>query len=170
MALPDRLRPDVEVLWDYNQMHQRVGSADVGIGLGSHDLSVATWAAALYRQHTFPIVVFSGGSSPTTIGAFPRGEAVHYREHAMDMGVPESAILIEPAAANTGENITFTRALLQQNGRLDSIESVVFICRPYQQRRRAQGDRWGRAEARRVRRARRADNRSLNPSAGGAAR
>ncbi|MCP2279861.1 YdcF family protein [Nocardia amikacinitolerans] len=135
VALPNRLRSDVEVLWDYNQLHQRVGAADLGIGLGSHDLGVATWTAALYRQRTFPLIVFSGGNSPTTIGTFPRGEAVHYREHAIDLGVPESAILIEPAATNTGQNITFTQALLEQNGRLDSIESVVLICRPYQQRR-----------------------------------
>nr|WP_248628157.1 ElyC/SanA/YdcF family protein [Nonomuraea coxensis] len=33
-------------------------------------------------------------------------EAVHHREHARSLGVPDEAILVEPAATNTGENLT----------------------------------------------------------------
>jgi hypothetical protein len=35
-----------------------------GIGLGSHDLGVATFAADLYHAGLFPVLVFSGGNSP----------------------------------------------------------------------------------------------------------
>lgn len=35
----------------------------------------------------------------------PRGEAVHYRERAVEPGVPESAVLVGAKARSTGENI-----------------------------------------------------------------
>ncbi|WP_429455195.1 YdcF family protein [Nocardia sp. GP40] len=122
-------------MWDYNQMHHEVRPVDVGIGLGSHDLGVATYAANLYGQSMFPLIVFTGANAPTTVERFPRGEAVHYREHAIELGVPDTSILVEPWATNTGDNIDFTRALLDEQGILGSIRSVMLICRPYQGRR-----------------------------------
>ncbi|MFF0635166.1 YdcF family protein [Nocardia sp. NPDC004151] len=134
-ALPPELRSDVETLWEYNQMHHEPRPVDVGIGLGGHDIGVATYAADLYHSGTFPLIVFTGANAPTTVDRFPRGEAVHFRERAIDLGVPADAILVEPAATNTGDNIDFTHALLGQHGYLDSIKSVMLISRPYQQRR-----------------------------------
>ncbi|MCW2916221.1 MAG: hypothetical protein JWN52_4289 [Actinomycetia bacterium] len=131
--LPDAVRSDVEILWDYHDMHHEIRPTDVGIGLGSHDLGVATYTAELYHQGMFPRIVFTGANAPTTIERFPRGEAVHYAEHATELGVPADAILIEPKATNTGQNIEFTRKLLADHG-ID-ISSAVLISRPYQQRR-----------------------------------
>ena len=134
-TLSEHLRADVEVLWDYNQLNHEVRPVDVGIGLGSHDLGVATYTAELYHAGVFPLVVFTGANAPTTVERFPRGEAVHFREHAIRLGVPGDAILVEPKATNTGDNIDFTRALLDAHGTLDAIRSVMLISRPYQQRR-----------------------------------
>ncbi|MFE3195848.1 YdcF family protein [Nocardia sp. NPDC059240] len=134
-TLPDELRSEVEVLWDYNQLNHDPRPVDIGIGLGSHDLGVATCTAELYHQSMFPLIVFTGANAPTTIERFPRGEAVHYREHALELGVPEGAILVEPNATNTSENIAFTRALLTDHQLLEAIGSVMLISRPYQQRR-----------------------------------
>ena len=102
-VLNDQIRADVETLWDFNQMHHHLRPVDLGVGLGSHDLGVATYTAELYHQGMFPRIVFTGANAPTTIERFPRGEAVHYREHALELGVPDSAILVEPKATNTGE-------------------------------------------------------------------
>ncbi|GAA4235319.1 uncharacterized SAM-binding protein YcdF (DUF218 family) [Streptosporangium album] len=132
-ALPDATRTDVETLWDYHDMHHAVQSADVGIGLGSHDLGVATCAADLYHQGVFPLIAFTGANAPTTVSRFPRGEAVHYREHAIERGVPAEAILIETKATNTGQNIEHTRELLAERG--IKVRSAVLMSRPYQQRR-----------------------------------
>jgi uncharacterized SAM-binding protein YcdF (DUF218 family) len=134
-AIPAELRTDVETLWDYNQLNHELRPVDVGIGLGSHDLGVATHTAGLYHQGMFPLIVFTGANAPTTKERFPRGEAVHYREHALDLGVPDSSILVEPKATNTGDNIDFTRTVLDEHGALDQIRSVLLISRPYQQRR-----------------------------------
>lgn len=132
-TLPTSLRADVETLWDYHDLHHEVGRSDVGIGLGSHDLGVATRTADLFRRNAFPLVVFTGANAPTTVGRFPRGEAVHYREHAVSLGVPADSILVEPRARNTGENISLTRQLLAEQG--TEVGSVTLISRPYQQRR-----------------------------------
>jgi uncharacterized SAM-binding protein YcdF (DUF218 family) len=114
-------------------MHHALRPSDVGIGLGSHDLGVATFAAELYHQGIFPLIVFTGANAPTTKERFPRGEALHYREHALELGVPDDAILVEPRATNTGQNIEFTRELLAETGA--TVKSAVLISRPYQQRR-----------------------------------
>lgn len=114
-------------------MHHAVRPADVSIGLGSHDLGVATHAADLYLQGLFPLIVFTEANAPTTISRFPRGEAVHYKEHAVERGIPEGAVLVEPRATNTGENFTYTRDLLAQHG--ITVTSAVIISCPYQQRR-----------------------------------
>lgn len=129
--LPDELRDDVETLWRYHDLHHPLRPADVGIGLGSHDLGVATHTAELYHQGLFPLIVFTGANAPTTVERFPRGEAVHYREHALELGVPDDAILVETEARNTGENIALTRRLLEER----DVGSVILISRPYQQRR-----------------------------------
>ncbi|MBE1877469.1 YdcF family protein [Myceligenerans pegani] len=122
-----------ELIWDYHQMHHTVRPTDVALGLGSHDLGVATYSAELYRAGMFPVLVFSGGNSPTTAARFPRGEAVHFREHALDLGVPDDAVLLEPNASNTGENITFSRDVLAAAGIAPA--SVLLISKPYMERR-----------------------------------
>lgn len=122
-----------KLIWDHHQMGHDLIPVDVAIGLGSHDLGVATAAADLYRAGLFPTLVFTGGNSPTTQARFPRGEAVHFREHALELGVPDAAILIEPNAANTGQNITFSRALLAAAG--ITPKTVLLVSKPYMERR-----------------------------------
>lgn len=122
-----------QILWDYHDMHHKLRPVDIGIGLGSHDLGVATYAAELYHRGLLPRILFTGANAPTTIERFPRGEAIHYAEHAKDLGVPAADIIIEPKATNTGENIVLARAALAERGLFP--RSVLLLSRPYQQRR-----------------------------------
>ncbi|WP_406735138.1 YdcF family protein [Streptomyces sp. NBC_01108] len=124
---------DTRRLWDYHQMGHTVRPCSVAIGLGSHDLGVADTAVALYKRGMAPLLVFTGATSPTTRERMPRGEAVHYRERAIELGVPPSAVLVEPRARNTGENIRFSRALLEEAGA--EVSSVLLISKPYEERR-----------------------------------
>ncbi|CAL9513504.1 hypothetical protein SUDANB174_03672 [Streptomyces sp. enrichment culture] len=105
----------------------------VAIGLGSHDLGVADTAADLYERGMVPLIVFTGATSPTTRERMPRGEAVHYRERALELGVPSSAVLVEPRARNTGDNIRFSRELLKEAD--VDVSSVLLISKPYEERR-----------------------------------
>lgn len=124
---------DAQILWDYHQMHHEPRNTDIAIGLGSHDIGVAEHTAHLYHQERFPLIVFTGANAPTTVEVFPRGEAVHYADRAVQLGVPDEAIMIEPRARNTGENFTLTRQLLDREGIHPA--SATIISRPYQQRR-----------------------------------
>ncbi|MEU3469807.1 YdcF family protein [Streptomyces sp. NPDC006687] len=101
--------------------------------LGSHDLGVADFTVDLYERGMMPLIVFTGATSRTTRERMPRGEAEHYRERAMELGVPASAILVEPQARNTGENIVFSRSLLVDRG--VHVESVLLVTKPYEERR-----------------------------------
>lgn len=121
------------LIWDYHHMHHDLRPVDAAIGLGSHDLGVATFAAELYGRGLFPTIVFTGANSAATASRFPRGEAVHFRERAVELGVPPEAILVEGRATNTGENITFSRETLLQAG-ID-VRSVLLICMPGMERR-----------------------------------
>jgi uncharacterized SAM-binding protein YcdF (DUF218 family) len=122
-----------KLIWDYHQMHHEVRPVDAAIGLGSHDLGVAGHCAELYRAGLFPALVFTGGNSPTTAAVFPRGEAVHFREHAIDLGVRAEAILLEPNAGNTGQNITLSREVLAAAGIHPA--TVLLVSKPYMERR-----------------------------------
>lgn len=132
-AISDSDRGDAQIVWDYHQMRHDLRPCSAAIGLGSHDLGVAAFAAKLYHAGLFPVLVFSGANSPTTAARFPRGEAVHFSEHAIELGVPAPAVITEPEAANTGQNITFSRQALLR-ARVDA-GSVLLISKPYMERR-----------------------------------
>ncbi|MFF8376234.1 YdcF family protein [Streptomyces sp. NPDC015661] len=124
---------DAQVLWDFQKMNHEPKPCSVGIGLGSHDLGVADVTADLYHRGMFPLIVFTGATSRTTADRMPRGEAEHYRDRALELGVPVSAILVEPNARNTGENIRFSRDLLTDRG--IEVASVLLVSKPYEERR-----------------------------------
>nr|WP_306471753.1 YdcF family protein [Streptomyces sp. t99] len=100
---------DAQLLWDYHQMHHEPRPCSVAIGLGSHDLGVVDTTVDLYKRGMMPLIVFTGATSPSTRERMPRGEAVHCRERALELGVPGEAVLVEPNARNTGQNISFSR-------------------------------------------------------------
>ncbi|WP_369156354.1 YdcF family protein [Streptomyces sp. R02] len=124
---------DAQRLWDFQQMGHELRPCSVAIGLGSHDLGVADTTADLYHQGMMPLIVFTGATSRTTRDLMPRGEAEHYRERAIELEVPADAILVEPRARNTGENIRFSRALLEEHQA--AVSSVLLISKPYEERR-----------------------------------
>ncbi|MFI9012778.1 YdcF family protein [Streptomyces griseus] len=124
---------DAQLLWDFHQMHHELRPCSVALGLGSHDLGVAETTAELYKRGMMPLIVFTGATSATTREQMPRGEAVHYRERALELGVPSSAVLVEPKARNTGENISFSKALLEEAGA--EVSSVLLVSKPYEERR-----------------------------------
>jgi uncharacterized SAM-binding protein YcdF (DUF218 family) len=132
-TIPAEHREDVERLWNYHDMGHKIRPADVGIGLGSHDLGVAKIATELYFKKMYPWLVFTGANAPTTQDIFPEGEAIHYRQYAIEAGVPTSVIMTETEARNTSQNIEYTREKLKSNGIL--VRSIILMSRPYQQRR-----------------------------------
>src|SRR5689334_8379556 len=120
-------------LWDYHHMQHELKRSDCIFALGSHDLRVANRAAELYLQGWAPLLIFSGGLGNVTKGIWTEAEADRFAAIALNMGVPESAILVENKSTNTGENILFTQALLQERG-LDP-HTFILVQKPYMERR-----------------------------------
>jgi uncharacterized SAM-binding protein YcdF (DUF218 family) len=123
----------VETLWSYHDLRHELRACDVGIGLGGRDLGVPVKAADLFHRELFPWLIFTGARTPNSADRFPRGEAIHYREHAVAHGVPPAAILLETRATNTYENLRFSRDVLAAHGIHPA--TVLLVSRPYQQRR-----------------------------------
>jgi uncharacterized SAM-binding protein YcdF (DUF218 family) len=121
------------ILWDYHHVYQALEKSDCILVLGSHDLRVAARGAELFLQKWAPLLVFSGGLGNLTAGRWTEPEADRFAKIAEDMGVPRSAILIENRSTNTGENILFTRRLLEERG-LDP-RSFIVVQKPYMERR-----------------------------------
>jgi uncharacterized SAM-binding protein YcdF (DUF218 family) len=132
-GLTDQQRHQAQLIWDYHQMHHQLRPCDAAIALGSHDFGVPAYGAELFRAGLFSTLVFSGGPNPTAPERFPRGEAVHFREHAVGLGVPAEAILIEPHATNTGQNISLSREVLAEAGMRPT--TLMLIAMPYMERR-----------------------------------
>ena len=133
--LSEPVRNAADLIWNYMQLGDVPAPADAILALGSNDERVAFRAADLYLAGLAPIVVFSGGVGALTHGQYGGvSEAEHFARIAEERGVPRSSILIEPDSTNTGENIRFTRELLEKSlGALPS--SVILVQKPFMERR-----------------------------------
>ena len=107
--------------------------ADVILVLGSHDLRVAERSAELLMGGWAPILVMSGGLGNLTRGHWHEPEAKKFARVAIGMGVPPDRILTETESTNTGENLRFSRQLLQE-ARIPA-DSFILVQKPYMERR-----------------------------------
>lgn len=122
------------ILWDYMLMRHELEPCDLILVLGSNDVRVAEHGARLWLQGLAPKLLFSGNVGILTRELFGgKPEAEVFAGVARELGVPEEAILIEPRSTNTGENIVFSRELLEQEG-LDPQRFIV-VQKPYMERR-----------------------------------
>lgn len=129
----ERLRPQVEHIWNYHHMNHELAKADVIVVLCSHDTIVAERGAQLLLEGWAPLLVFSGGLGGITKRLWKDPEADRFARIAVGMGVPDEKIVIENRSTNTGENVQFTRDLLAARG-LDPA-SFILVQKPYMERR-----------------------------------
>ena len=127
------MRPHVEKLWHYHQLHHELRRADAILVLCSHDTRVAERGAELFLDGWAPLLIFSGGLGVITRHLWQEPEAELFARIAVDRGVPRDRILIEPESTNTGENVHFTRVLLAQRG-ID-VGTFIVVQKPYMERR-----------------------------------
>ncbi len=133
-------------IWDYHHLNHTLEKSDIILALGSNDLRVAEHAADLYLQGWAPLIMFSGNAGALTRERFSKPEAEMFAEIACQRGVPESAILMEAESTNTGENVVFSRRLLESKGinkpslgdgvgSREWPESLILVQKPYMERR-----------------------------------
>ncbi len=128
-----RLRPFVAKLWNYLHLNQELKKSDAILVLGSHDRTVAERGAQLWLEGWAPLLILSGGLGEITRRIWNEPEADQFAKIAIRMGVPRERIIIENRSTNTGENIAFTRRLLERMG-IDP-GSFIVVQKPYMERR-----------------------------------
>lgn len=121
------------MVWNYHRLGHALEPADLIFVLGNHDLRVAEHAADLFHRGLAPRVAISGGFGTRKTGPWAKPEAEVFAQVLRGRGVPESAVLLEPRATNTGENVRFTRELLAQRG--VNVRSMIALQKPYMERR-----------------------------------
>lgn len=133
MTIDESLRPLVERIWQYHQLHHQLFKADAILVLCSHDTFVAEYAAQLFLDGWAPRLIFSGGLGAITKALWSEPEAEKFAGIAIGMGVPAASVIVENRSTNTGENVRFTRSLLATL----AIEASSFIVvqKPYMERR-----------------------------------
>lgn len=123
------------VIWDYMKLNQPLEKVDAIFVLGSGDLRVPAYAAQLYHEGWAPLIIFSGkeGRLATARKRWNMSEAEKFAEVARELGVPEEAMLLEKEATNTGENVQFTKRLLEEKG--VEVSKLILMQKPYMERR-----------------------------------
>jgi len=122
-----------QIVWDYHLLQQPLQKSDAILVLGSHDIRVAEWSARLWLDGWAPWLIMSGGLGRLTKDAWTQTEAALFAEIAIKKGVPAEAIFIEDRSTNTGENILFTKQLLENKGL--TLQKFLVVQKPYMERR-----------------------------------
>jgi len=122
-----------QTLWDYHHMNMPLEPADVILVMGSHDLQVGEYGARLWLEGWAPWLLLSGGLGNLTRRIWEEAEADQFARIARGMGVPDERVLIENRSTNTGENVLFSRALLEERG--ISANTFLLVQKPYMERR-----------------------------------
>jgi uncharacterized SAM-binding protein YcdF (DUF218 family) len=120
-------------LWDYMLLRHELVPSDLILVLGSNDVRVAEHAAGLFLRGLAPLMVCSGNVGRLTAGRLVKSEAETFADAAVTKGVPREAILLETRATNSGENLAFTRALLEARG--IHPRRIILVQKPYMERR-----------------------------------
>ena len=121
-----------KIIWDYHHLHQTLVKADAILVLGSHDVRVAEYAADLFLQNYAPLIIFSGGLGKLTKD-WTKTEAEIFSSIAIEKGVPTEKIFLETKSSNTGENILFTKQLLESKDL--RFNKIIVVHKPYMERR-----------------------------------
>lgn len=115
----------VRIIWDYLVVEAPLSHADAIIVGGCTDTGVASYAVDLHQAGFAPVIVFSGYKQQ----GMDMTEADLFAQVARRRGIPESAILRESQAVNTGQNITLSQALLAENNIIP--KTVILVHKPY---------------------------------------
>lgn len=104
-----------EQIWDWLPRRDSLQPADILLVLGSSPTEAPEWSANLWHRKLAPVIVASGGFGRIS-GDNQLPEADLCAQILAKEGVPATVILIENKSTNTGENIAFSKTVLEANG------------------------------------------------------
>ena len=116
---------DLQRIADYIMPSFPACASDLGFLFGTrHGVPEFCEAAhGLWRNGMFSRLLVSGGRT----GSSPLAEADLIAERLVGLGIPETVLIRETAATNTGENVQFGRRRVAEVMDLAAIRSVVVI-------------------------------------------
>ncbi len=130
--MDDAVFRDAKRLYDFlSDCPSPPARADFLLVLGSHDLRVPDHAAELFLSGAAPLAICTGGYGKMTEGTFLKPEGLLFAERCVQKGVPESCLLIEDKAANTGDNFALSRQLARER----VLKTGIAVCKPYMAKR-----------------------------------
>ncbi len=131
--LPSELALLLNPVWNFLTVTDTPIRSDVIFVFGSQDLLVPDHAATLYRAGYAPTVLVTGQYGRLTRNVFEKPEALVFKDMLVSGGVPSQAIVVEPTAQNTLENVTKGLSLLRKTN--ISCQSVLLVAKPFVMRR-----------------------------------
>ncbi len=121
------------ILWDFHRVSHALEKAEVIIGLGSYDISVAEYCSTLYQKGYASKIVFTGKEGNWTKGKINQTEAEIFAFVAEKSGVPKDALLLEKKATNISENIAYSIKILRETGFIP--KKIIIVTKPNTTRR-----------------------------------
>jgi len=137
MKVSDNAMKLGQILWDYHNLDEDVTNSEIVVVSG-HDIRLVDEAVKLYEEGGITFVIFCGGHECGEVRGLKAGrlrgkEAEVYRQKAIELGIPENAILLQDKSKNMGEVILLVRALIESKGLEQSRSAWIF--EPDKQRR-----------------------------------
>jgi uncharacterized SAM-binding protein YcdF (DUF218 family) len=124
----------LKTIWDYSLMHQTLEKSDVVLILGSRDVGPLYRGVEIFKAGLAEYLVLSGGvicKNPNNSKS--QTEAEYYKDLAVSAGVPEGNIIIENQSTNTGDNLLFSKKVLEDLN--IPHQKIILVQKPYMERR-----------------------------------
>ena len=128
MGFSDELQSAAQTIWDFLSISEPLEKSDVIFVFGGGNLRVPVHATELFNQGQAPLVLISGNRPQEKKAIFSEPEAIVFAEELKRLGVPQTAILLETQATNTGENVRFGMDKLAERGIVPA--SLIFVSKP----------------------------------------
>ena len=122
--MPTKTIENAAILWNYMSSFGGVHRSEAVVVCCSYDLRVCDYACELIESNVADRLVLTGNRGNWTRHLWSRPEAHVFRERAVQNGVSRDRILVEDRATNLGENVAFSRELL------DTARAVTFVTKP----------------------------------------
>lgn len=136
MKISAQNRQDAIVLWNYHNISKKLSSVNnsIIIGFGSYDLRVAEHCAMLFNLGTNNRIIFTGKNGNWTTDLWGQDciEAELFARHVEALA-PKENIILEREARNLGENILFSKKIIDTLGL--KFESIILVTKPNTTRR-----------------------------------
>lgn len=116
---------------DFIFVEEKLDKADVILVPGCNKLQVIEGAVNLYKEGFAPYILPSGGKTKGLLGFESEWEML--KERAVELGVPDKAILKEDQAMNTFENAKYSLKVLETLG--IGFDKVILSCKWVHSRR-----------------------------------